>query len=159
MTSNRSASSCCVIPFSLRREYRKFPNAFNVPPPESEYGHCTPLQPSCQIPAVELCRIAVESLRISEDALSSRATRQNFYGIFVHTSNPLDIFPPFCYNFPMPLQQDQRTQTSKNIREYGETGRRKGLKIPRERSRIGSNPITRTRKMREIIRKLSHFCC
>ena len=28
--------------------------------------------------------------------------------------------------------------------EYGETGRRKRLKISRERSRIGSNPITRT---------------
>lgn len=31
----------------------------------------------------------------------------------------------------MPLQQDQRTQTSKNMREYGETGRHKGLKIRR----------------------------
>ena len=28
--------------------------------------------------------------------------------------------------------------------EYGGIGRRKGLKIPRPKKRIGSNPITRT---------------
>ena len=32
------------------------------------------------------------------------------------------------------------------------------LKILRERSHIGSNPITRTRKIREIYKNLSYFC-
>ena len=41
--------------------------------------------------------------------------------------------------------------------EYGEIGRRKRLKIFRERSHIGSNPITRTRKMGENQAIFPHF--
>ena len=44
-----------------------------------------------------------------------------------------------------------------NICRCGGIGRRKGLKIPRGRPRIGSSPISGTKKMGKIDKDFAHF--
>ena len=97
----------------------------------------------CQIPQVEVYRITVEFALFHRDSALLRAN-------FVFVLHDQEIFPTlrrgnnFRLTFAPPFAIIFYEIHTK--REYGETGRRKGLKIPRERSRIGSNPITRTRK-------------
>ena len=65
---------------------------------------------------------------------------------------------PLRLLFPKNLAPQSFSEAQYNlICEYGEIGRRKRLKIFRERSHIGSNPITRTRKMGENQAIFPHF--